>query len=148
MNMPAADLEKRILTDIPLARHIGVRVVDFDGSSLVLSAPLAANSNHKGTAFGGSLFSLAVLAGWGLLMAKLRERGVEGELVIQESRVTYLLPVTGELTARAVLPTGPELERFLRAVDRYRKGRLRLHVAIEHAGREAVHFEGTFALLG
>jgi thioesterase domain-containing protein len=148
MNMPAADLEKRILTDIPLARHIGVRVVEFDGSTLVLGAPLAANSNHKGTAFGGSLFSLAVLAGWGLLSAKLRERGVEGELVIQDSRVSYLAPVTGDLSARAVLPTGPELERFLRAVDRYRKGRVRLHVTIEDAGREAVRFEGTFALLG
>lgn len=148
MNMPAAALEKRILTDIPLARHIGVRVVEFDGSSLALGAPLAANSNHKGTAFGGSLFSLAVLAGWALLTAKLRERGVDGELVIQHSRVNYLVPVTGDLVARTMLPTGPELERFLRAVDRYRKGRIRLRVAIEHAGREAVHFEGTFALLG
>jgi thioesterase domain-containing protein len=148
MNLPAAALEKRILTDIPLARHIGVRVVEFDGSSLALGAPLAANSNHKGTAFGGSLFTLAVLAGWALLTAKLRERGVEGELVIQDSRVRYLLPVVGDLVARAVLPAGPELERFLRAVDRYRKGRIRLHVVVEHAGREAVHFEGTFALLG
>jgi thioesterase domain-containing protein len=148
MNMPAADLEKRILTDIPLARHIGVRVLQFDGSSVVLGAPLAPNSNHKGTAFGGSLFSLAVLAGWGLLGAKLRERGVDGELVIQESRVSYLAPVTGDLVARATLPGGPELDRFMRAVDRYRKGRLRLNVTIEHAGHEAVHFEGTFALLG
>jgi thioesterase domain-containing protein len=82
-----------------------------------------------------------VLAGWGLLTAKLREHGVEGELVIQDSRVSYLTPVTGDFSARAVLPTGPELERFLRAVDRYRKGRVRLHVTIEHAGREAVRFE-------
>ena len=148
MNMPAADLERRILSDIPLARHIGVRVLDFDGASLLLAAPLAANSNHKGTAFGGSLFSLAVLAGWALLTAKLRERGIDGELVIQDSRISYLAPVTGELTARAVLPAGPELERFMRAVDRYRKGRIHLHVSIEHAGREAVHFEGNFALLG
>jgi thioesterase domain-containing protein len=148
MNLPAADLQTRILTDIPLARHIGVRVLEFDGASLVLGAPLAANSNHKGTAFGGSLFSLAVLAGWGLLTAKLRERGIEGELVIQDSRVSYLAPVTGDLTARAVLPAAPELARFMRAVDRYRKGRVRLHVSVEHGGREAFHFEGTFALLG
>lgn len=148
MNMTAADLEKRILTDIALARHIGVRVVEFDSRSLVLGAPFASNSNHKGTAFGGSLFSLAVLAGWGLLTVKLHEHGVEGELVIQDSRVSYLAPVTGELIARAALPAEPELEKFLRAVDRYRKGRIRLHVAIENAGREAVRFEGTFALLG
>lgn len=148
MNVPAADLEKRILTDIPLARHIGVHVVEFDGASLVLGAPLGPNSNHKGTAFGGSLFSLAVLAGWGLLSARLREHGVEGELVIQDSRVSYFSPVTGDLLARARLPAGPDLERFLRSVSRYGKGRLRLDVVIEHAGREAVRFEGTFALLG
>lgn len=148
MNMPAADLEKRILTDIALARHIGVRVLECGGRSLVLGAPLASNSNHKGTAFGGSLFSLAVLAGWGLLTVKLREHGVEGELVIQDSRVSYLAPVTGDLRARAVLPDEPALARFLRAVDRYRKGRIRLHVTIEHAGREAVRFDGTFALIG
>lgn len=147
MSTPTTELEKRIFTDIPLARHIGVRVVQFDGRTLVLSAPLAANSNHKGTAFGGSLFSLAVLAGWGLLTLKLAERGVEGELVIQESRVNYLLPVTGELVARASLPEDRELDRFLIAVDRYRKGRVRLNVSIEHDGREAVCFEGTFALL-
>ena len=147
MSTPATLLEKRIHTDIPLARHIGVRVSHFDGQSLVLSAPLAANSNHKGTAFGGSLFSLAVLAGWGLLTLKLAERGVEGELVIQDSKVSYLLPVTGDIVARATLPEARELNRFLTAVERYRKGRIRLSVSIEHAGREAVHFDGTFALL-
>jgi thioesterase domain-containing protein len=147
MSPTATDLEKRILADIPLAGHIGVRVLQYDRQSLVLSAPLAANSNHKGTAFGGSLFSLAVLAGWGLLTLKLAEHGVEGELVIQDSRVSYLLPVTGELVARASLPQERELERFLIAVDRYRKGRVRLQVSIEQDGREAVRFEGTFALL-
>ena len=147
MSTPATLLEKRIHTDIPLARHIGVRVSHFDGQSLVLSAPLAANSNHKGTAFGGSLFSLAVLAGWGLLTLKLAERGVEGELVIQDSKVSYLLPVTGDIVACATLPEAKELNRFLTAVERYRKGRIRLSVSIEHAGREAVHFDGTFALL-
>ena len=147
MSTPASRIEKRIHSDIPLARHIGVRVTQFDGHTLVLSAPLAANSNHKGTAFGGSLFSLAVLTGWGLLTLKLAERGVEGELVIQDSKVSYLLPVTGDLVARASLPESRELERFLAAVDRHRKGRIRLSVTIEHAGREAVRFDGTFALL-
>jgi thioesterase domain-containing protein len=147
MSHSATALEKRIHTDIPLTRHIGLRVLKYDRQSLVLSAPLAANANHKGTAFGGSLFSLAVLAGWGLLTLKLAEHGVDGELVIQESRVSYLLPVTGELVAHAVLPPERDLQRFLATVDRYRKGRIRLHVTIEQGGREAVRFEGTFALM-
>lgn len=70
MTTTAADtraLQARLLEEIPLARHMEIRVLCSDRRSLLLSAPLAANSNHKGTAFGGSLYSVAVLAGWGLL---------------------------------------------------------------------------------
>jgi len=35
-----------------------------DDSGIILSAPLLPNANYKGTAFGGSLFSVAVLTGW------------------------------------------------------------------------------------
>jgi thioesterase domain-containing protein len=34
---------------IPITRAMGVKVEDYDGERLVLSAPLAANVNHLGT---------------------------------------------------------------------------------------------------
>ena len=49
--------------EIPLTKAMGVEVNSYDGHCLVLSAPLDPNTNHKDTAFGGSLYSLAVLAG-------------------------------------------------------------------------------------
>ncbi|HKE43757.1 MAG TPA: YiiD C-terminal domain-containing protein, partial [Steroidobacteraceae bacterium] len=64
---PIGRLKAWMNAEIPLTRHIDVRIAGYDQDTLTLLAPLAANSNHKGTAFGGSLFSLAVLAGWGLL---------------------------------------------------------------------------------
>ncbi len=37
---------------------------EWDGTALLLSAPLAPNSNHQGTGFGGSLYGVGVTAAW------------------------------------------------------------------------------------
>ncbi|HZF25565.1 MAG TPA: thioesterase domain-containing protein [Steroidobacteraceae bacterium] len=142
---PVAQLKAWMHADIPLTRHIDVRISHYDQDSLTLSAPLSANSNHKGTAFGGSLFSLAVLAGWGLLSLKLEERNLQAELVIQDSRVEYLVPVRADFSARATLPGATEFDRFVRMLERRGKARIRLAVVIAQDGNEAVRFEGTFA---
>jgi len=142
---PAAQLERRLYAEIPLTRHIGVRVGAYDRATLTLKAPLAANSNHKGTAFGGSLFSLAVLAGWGLLVLKLAARGLEAEIVIQDSEVDYVAPVHGDFSARATLPDGDEFDRFVRTLERRGRARVQVSVVVSHDGREAVRFKGNFA---
>lgn len=131
--------------EIPLTRHIDVRIGPYEPDALTLSAPLAANSNHKGTAFGGSLFSLAVLAGWGLLALKLEEHHLNAELVIQDSHVEYLAPVRGDFTARATLPEASEFDRFLRTLERRGKARIRVTVVITHGETQVVRFDGTFA---
>jgi thioesterase domain-containing protein len=143
-----ARLEARILTDIALARHIGVRVLSASEDTVVLAARLGSNSNHKGTAFGGSLFSLAVLAGWGLLSVKLERAGVTGEIVIQETQVSYVRPVTGDFTARAVTPDAAEFDRLIRILQRRGRGRIGLRCFVEQAGVMAVEFNGTFAVVG
>jgi len=147
MRRELEELQQRILTDIALARHIDVGVESYTGNELVLAAPLAENSNHKGTAFGGSLFSLAVLSGWGLLVLKLAERGVEADIVIQDSRMMYRRPVTGDFRARATLPPLEEFDRLLHMLERRGRGRLELGASIEQDGVVAVDFLGTFAVV-
>ena len=63
----ARRIQEVLHSKIPITRAMGVRVAEYDGRRLVLSAPLDANVNHLGTAFGGSLNALAVLSGYGLL---------------------------------------------------------------------------------
>jgi thioesterase domain-containing protein len=147
MTHPLHALEERILDEIALARHIGVRAREYTGAQLVLAAPLAANSNHHGTAFGGSLFSLAVLAAWGLLGLKLAERGVAGEIVIQQSRVQYRKPVTADFYARCFAPESDDLDKLVQTLERRGRGRIALIATIEQDGRTAVELEGTFAVV-
>ena len=51
---------------MPPVKAMGIELRGFSGDRLQLSAPLAANVNDKGNAFGGSLASAMTLAGWAL----------------------------------------------------------------------------------
>src|ERR1700734_3179543 len=102
-------LQDRIGREFLLARHIGLVVESADDASVVLRAPLAPNANYKGTAFGGSLYSVAVLTGWAWVTRYLAARGLSADAVIQESNVRFLTPVHGELRASATAPAEEQI---------------------------------------
>jgi thioesterase domain-containing protein len=136
-------LEVTLRREIPLTRAMGVTVAGFDTTGLTLHAPLAPNLNHKHTAFGGSLATLATLAGWGLLQLLLREHAPV-TVVIQESTARYLRPVTAELQARCALPPADALDRFVRTLERKGAARIGLDVEIPSGNELAVSFHGQF----
>ena len=138
-------LQARIDREIALARHIGVVVERADEHGLVLSAPLEPNGNHKGTAFGGSLYSLAVLTGWAWATRYLAVRGIEADPVIQESNIQFLAPVTGELRAHLATPGGAEIDKFRKMLERAGRGRIQLRVELRQGSSVAVRFDGMFA---
>ena len=139
------DLQNRMLGEFMLARHIGIVVESADDSAVVLRAPLAANANYKGTAFGGSLYSLAVLAGWAWVTRYLAARGITADAVIQESNVRFLAPVQGELRASVAAPTDAQIDKFRKMLQRAGRGRIRLRVEIIYDHTLAALFEGVFA---
>lgn len=132
-------------TKIPITRAMGVRVEDYNGERLVLTAPLEANVNHLGTAFGGSLNTLAVLSGYGLLWLELKE--VECHIVIRESSVSYDRPVRGDLRATCFRAEAQVLAEFKKTFDEKGKARIALTATIEAAGITCVRFRGVFVAL-
>ena len=138
-------LQQRILGEFALAKHIGIEVESADDAVVVLRAPLAPNANYKGTAFGGSLYSVAVLAGWAWVTRYLAARGLSADAVIQESSVRFLVPVEGELRASAVAPAGEQIDKFRKMLQRAGRGRIRLRVDIHYDQNLATLFEGVFA---
>ena len=130
---------------IPLTRAIGMRVEAYDGERLILCAPLAANVNHFGTAFGGSLNALAVLSGYGLLWLELQE--TECHIVIRDSTISYERPVHGELRAICVRPEATALAAFKQRFQQKGKARIALTATIEEQGRTSVRFQGAFVAL-
>ena len=149
MTLPIASfgreyLQRRIVGEFPVAQHMGIVVESADDSAVVLRAPLAPNANHKGTAFGGSLYSVAVLAGWAWATRYLASRGVAADAVIQESSTRFLAPVEGELRATATAPSELQIDKFRKMLQRAGRGRIRLRVAIGRDQTIAALFEGEF----
>jgi len=146
-HVSAAELETVLHREIPLSRHMGVRVAACGLDRVVLSAPLENNLNHKSTAFGGSLYSLAVLSGWSLLFIFLRARGVAAQIVIHQSNIEYLHPVRNDFTAECAVGDSALLERALASFARRGVARVRLVSTVRDGDTAAVRFQGSYALL-
>jgi thioesterase domain-containing protein len=145
--MRAADLERYLHAQIPLSQALAVRV-EHAGPELVrLSAPLAPNLNHRGTAFGGSVASLAILAGWSWLLIRVLDRRPTPRLVIQEQTVEYLAPIDAAFEASCRAPAEPAWRRFLRALDERGRGRIGLTAEVTSEGRVVAQFRGLYVAL-
>ena len=99
-----ASLQSALHHLIPISKDMGITTESYDGEKLVLTAPLANNVNHQQSAFGGSLFSLSALAGWGILQLKLAELDIKANTVIAGGDVSYSLPVFETLHCEIKLP--------------------------------------------
>lgn len=115
-------IETRLLA-MPPARALQPRVAGFDGRRLWIEAPLAANVNDKGSAFGGSLVSLMTLAAWSLTSLQVEQAGLHAEVYVADSQVRYLAPLQADLQAEAWLDEGPSWEAFIDTLRR--RGRAR-----------------------
>lgn len=93
---------------MPPVAALQPRVLAWEDGALRLLAPLAANINDKGNAFGGSLCSLMTIAGWGLAFLQLAEAGLEADIYVADTRIRYLKPVYEDLLVEARLDTAGE----------------------------------------
>lgn len=121
-------LEQRLFSAIPISQAMQVRVLSCGTNGVELSAPLAPNINHEGTAFGGSLHALALFSCWSVATLLVDPFEVD-YVVVQDSQMDYLNPVRGDFRARCV--GEPERsQRFLATLQRRRLARLALEADI------------------
>lgn len=139
-------LQDILHSEIPLTEEIGITVSEFTGDSLTLSAPLENNLNHKNTAFGGSLYSVSVLSGWGLLTLLLKEHDLTGDIVIQESNTQFLKPVEFDLSAKCAFESDEQKERFLKMFKRKGIARIELTSRVMHENEVHVVFKGSYVV--
>ena len=111
---------------MPPVAAMQVEVEGMRGDALRLTAPLSANVNDKGNAFGGSLTSLMTVAGWGLVTLKLRLAGLKAEVYVADSQIRYLAPLYGDLVADASFADGQSPDTFIDTL--VQRGRARIQV--------------------
>lgn len=140
--MTEFEAEQYFHQQIPITRAMGVRVVAHDDSQFIVEAPVTLNSNHLGTAFGGSINAVATLAAYGLLWLELREAAAH--VVVAESSIRFLRPVRETIRAICLRPDPEEWAAFRTRFAEQGKARLKLCVSVVEGDNLAAEFEGTF----
>ncbi len=137
---------------IPLAKAMGVGVEVSDDRALTLTAPKEQNKNSLNTAFGGSLVSIATLAGYGVVWELMRtdkkspDEKTSWHIVVKESRAAYRKPVIGDLRAICERPAQAAISEFKEALARYGKAKLKLRARVVENGTTAVDVHAAFVV--
>ena len=139
---PLRQAEAYFHEQIPITRAMGVRVVANDENGFVLEAPVALNSNHLRTGFGGSINAVATLAAYGFLWLEVNDAAAH--VVVAESSIRFLRPVRETIRAICLRPAAEELAAFRSQFDAKGKARIALRVNVIEGDETAAEFDGTF----
>lgn len=139
------DLEKYLHEQIPASLALGISVKDCSKDQIELMAPLSANLNHKNTAFGGSISVIAILAGWALVF--LRLQGMQIEIVIQDSAISYLQAVKSDFSAISNYNESLQWSRLIPALKRHGKGRVLIQSDVYCNGEIVAQHSGSYVAI-
>lgn len=143
--------QQKIFDQIPLTKAMGFERITYDGLDLAFELSLGPNHNDKGTAFAGALSAAANLCGWGaitlLLEAQTEQSGIAYDVVIRDSRLEYMLPVTRDFVVQARLPDTQTLEAFQARLQVRGKARIDLVVEVVENEKSCFKFSGSYVAL-
>ena len=134
---------------MPPVAAMHVSISGYDGTRLRLHAPLAANVNDKGCAFGGSLASLMTLASWGLVAMRVQAAGLAADVFVADSQVRYLAPLFADIEAEAELAADASWVEFIATLRE--RGRARTQLVAEvrlPGGGVAATFSARYVAIG
>ena len=140
-------MESYLHSNIPLSQLMGVQVKVADPEQVLLAAPLGPNINHHQTVFGGSGAVLATLAAWTLLHVRLKQEGLDVQLVIQRSSMEYDRPIPGDFEAVCRFADPEAWHRFRSTLERRRRARITLKAYLLHGALEMGSFVGDFVAM-
>lgn len=144
MKADLAEMQNYLHEHIPITANLGVEVTAFARGAIHLRAPLAANINHRDTAFGGSLSAIGILAGWALIHFSLQQAGLASRIVIQRSNTAFLAPGDEDFEAVARLPDSATWERFCTALKKWGRARLTLPSEVSTGKNRIAAHEGVY----
>ncbi len=146
-NMNLSEITSYIHEHIPITASLGATVDFYDGETVVVSAPLEPNLNHRNTAFGGSISTLAILSGWVLLYLKLKAGNIDSRLVIQNSSTDFLEPISDSFTSTSSLPSDSDWKRFIQIFKRHGRARIKINSKIESSSGIGGNHVGTYVAI-
>lgn len=139
-----AELQERWLSKIPISEKMGIKINQYTGFQFECAATLNPNVNTFNTMFAGSSYTLALLTGWGMAWLLMKERDLQGDIVIVDGQIRYKRPVTESPVACTTLD---DIAGDLDRLESGRKARIVVKVTLFSGDCAAVEFIGTYMLI-
>lgn len=124
------ELDEILHKNIPITKQMQISVLKSENRALSLQAPLNKNYNHLNTAFGGSIYSLAVLTGWAMVYSLLKQNNLKGNIVIHKSEIEYLKPITSDMQTICTLDDEKDVSRFIKIYEKKNSSRINLVINV------------------
>jgi thioesterase domain-containing protein len=140
------DLKQWIYQNIPALNNFEFEIESLGSDEVILKVPLKAHLNHKGTAFGGSLYNAAVLASYLLVYSEFKAVNVAADsFVISDGSMKYLKPVHQDFLVTVIWPKS-QRENVLKTLTSKGKARWVLKASLTVGGLLCAEFNGRFVL--
>lgn len=143
------NIQKIIEKEIPIVKSMGVEFVDFEEDSCTIAVPIGPNHNHKGTVFGGSLYSACTSACYGLMYSiQISKKLDEFDLVIGEGAIRYQRPVHSDFQVKAQLKL-EDLTSFIGKLEKNGFGKINMtaYVFIQDQETHLCEYNATFIMM-
>lgn len=142
-------IQNIIEKEIPIVKSMGVEFIDFEANSCTIAVPIGPNHNHKGTVFGGSLYSACTSACYGLMYSiQINKKLDEFDLVIGEGAIRYQKPVHSDFQVKAQLKLA-DLEGFIGKLEKNGFGKINItaYVFIHDEATHLCEYSATFIMM-
>lgn len=137
------DLQALWQESIPISSQMGVKVTCYTGFALEVSANLRKNINPHNTMFAGSIYSMAALAGWGLVHLHMQREKLAGTIVLAEGHIKYRRPLDKNPRAIAF---GDEVLSAIKSLQRKAKCQFDVTVDIFAGQKVVAKFIGNYVV--
>ncbi|WP_413584528.1 YiiD C-terminal domain-containing protein [Bdellovibrio sp. HCB274] len=135
MEVNTQDFIQVLADNIKLYEHLGITVQELSSQRVVFKVSLEKNLNHKGTAFGGSLYATGVLSAYALVLAGLKHHQINTEnIVIAKGVIEYHRPIDSDFTIVCEFPDAASEQQFYQELKDKQRVRRDLQVHIFKEG--------------
>ncbi|GAA4361357.1 YiiD C-terminal domain-containing protein [Kangiella marina] len=145
--MNHTQLEQLVHQEIPITKALDIRIEELTSNSIQVMAPFDANKNIHNTAFAGSIYTVATIAGWSLVSSLATTHQLDGAVVLAKAEIHYKKPINGDIVAQCRVEDDEKLSTFVSSFKRKKRARISLTVnVIEDSVIKAV-LQANFALV-
>lgn len=134
--------------NLPLIRASQAKLIGYDEDFLSIQAPLVLNHNDHGTAFGGSIFNLALFAGWSSVYLASVDHIEKPAIVVRDAQIRYRHPFNEpDIIARCKQPLPRQWHTFIEHYKHTGKTSITMSSTLTSGETECARLEAVFVLL-